>query len=417
MNITEKEIYIITWDNQYSVFALKMSKKGKDLHIDNAVFAQGDGVDCFADNLADAYDQINIPSNKRRIIGGYLPSAVCIEFEMIDLPKNELLEAVEMELMQYIPYPIDEIQWNCIYNKMDDKVQVRIFVVPKNELNHLFSVLDEKYIKVDAFVYPFMVNDTSFEEKNLAMKGIDNDFIMSNVSDGVKEMKVAKYADNYISLQYILKKFTNVDIIEKKTQKPSIPFLPALLLGQYYLNGNFANQEQSFIKLPNKMIPQYFQKYKIIIAFFVLINILLALGLGARSYIDWNKRNKVVDAEYKKVSKRIKKVKLVNKKNSKDPFLVSLEKLEDIKMPPNAFLQAIKYLSKSLPDSIWIKDISSNKTDISVTLNSYEEIETKIIDSNKLFTIIPVRSSSRNRAGIITYERKLKMQYNITEEK
>ena len=180
--LASKECISITWDKDKRVFGISLKKVAKKNFIIGRAFCDNEEFS-FAERLKYVNDKLYANQDQVIIVGGYVSSAVCLELATPPLFGKNIAQYLYYELSRQIPCPVNEIIW-CYrpFSQKEDKTKqsVRIFAVFEKEWNELLSEIISSGIRVDSFVYPFMVTNPLFQNFDIALTGIDNDFFFSS---------------------------------------------------------------------------------------------------------------------------------------------------------------------------------------------------------------------------------------------
>jgi len=391
-----KECISISWNKDKHVFGISLKKDAKNNHVTASAFCS-DEEKSFAERLKDVYDKLYDNQDQFIIIGGYIPTAVCLDLTIPPLSKKDTAQYLYYELTRQIPYPINELKW-C-YRTLPQKEEsteqsIRIFAVFEKEWNELFSEIIPSGIKVDSFVSPFMVANSLFQEEDITLTGIDEKFFFNHVTEieggymkmisSSKSNKKSSEKNNLIS-DYFKEKYGELNI---ETLENSVP---ALILAEYCLTREYLKEKKLNIEIPYELQPKRFKSLIIAAILFIILFIVLSSSYAIRQQIDTMSTLNTLKNEKTLLLTTIKKINFEYQKNQKyDKIINKIEESTPNAISPIEYLQA---LTKAVPANIWMTSFASNKGKVNVTLQTKGDAGNVIADLNrsKLFRTENVR--------------------------
>lgn len=400
MKIIDKDCYVITWDKDYSVYGVKLSKQGSKYKLVEFHKEKGSGLELFINNLNSVNKKLNIPTGKHRFVGGYLERGMCIEFLMPKLPKAALLVAIRTHLIQEVPLSPNSYKWSSFYEEADGMLRVTVYLAQVADLELIFNALGNANIKADNFVSPLFLNSLSSKLGG----GIDEEF--SYIREGNKLQAQALESGSDSFDEEVLGLFTNLS-----SEVTGAELYPSLLIGKYYLSGELDKANQSFIALPNNVQKQYFKVLKKVCMLPILFSVFLLLVLFARYAYSGHKRVQAVLHENEAVLEKIQKLKNASKGILKTKRYITLYELDKIPLPSNSFSKILNYIFANLSEDVWIKTISYRDRELELTLNARRKLKTKELVGNKEFTVLPIKDTHFTIDGEVVYETRLKLIY------
>jgi hypothetical protein len=402
-----KECISITWDKDKRVFGISLKSDANNNHITGQAFCDNEEYS-FAERLKYVNDKLYTNQDQFIIIGGYLSSAVCLEVTTPPLSGKDIAQYLYYELARQIPYPVGELKW-CYrsFTQKENKTEqnIRIFAVFEKEWNELLSEIIASGIKVDSFVYPFMVINPLFQNSDITLTDIDNEFFFcppTEIEDGYMKKistsitgKKSAAEKNGLILEYFKDKY------EELTSEPLEKSLPALILAEYCLTREYFKDKKNNIKIPNELQPKRFKSLKITAIILLILFIIFSSSYVIRQRIDTIKALDTLTDEKTLILNTIKKINFEYQKNQKYEKMIN-----EIKETTPKTIDPIKYLdvlTKAIPGNIWMTSFASNKDKVNVTLQTKSDAGSVISDLNKsqLFRTENVRK--RKTSGGVQY--------------
>ncbi len=386
--LKNSECYVITWDKTNSVYGIHVSKKKNRCFIQRAVFKEGNENINLKDRLKKAYEELAPPKNALFVIGGYIPKTVFFEIKMPVLEKKELYDAIELEIPRHVPYSIEELRWSySIDEKKDNTLFIKVCVIVEDTLEGIFSLLNEIEIKVDAFIYPFMIPSALLSQEYLYLKGIDPNFVYLKKemipTPTLNKQYYKDFLDFFDGKEEIRKvkgRFYEDEIHEN--------FIPSLLLASYTFHDNFIKDKLTMLKLPSQLVPVRNKFMKFTFSLSILVVLILTSSYIYRVVENRYSRYSALSNEIIKVRKKIQKIKNVNKLETiKSSKYSNIKLLKEAKYGTTKIIHCLYYISKNIPDNVWVKSLGSNNKTIKIELLSNSNIPGNILTNLNNFEI------------------------------
>ena len=381
-----KECISITWDSNKNIYGVVL-KKDADKYIATSYTVCNDDDMAFPDKLSHIYKKLYSNQDQHIIIGGYIPSAVCIDCNIPPLSGSDINQYLYYELSRQIPFAGSELKW--WYRKLptvneNKDITIRIFSVFEKEWDDLLCEIALSKIKMDSLMYPFMAINPICQNHDIILPGIDKLFYINQTSDSdhsyMKNINLTLSEDQKI-------KITN-SITENYSEKyPSIDqgtiseLIPALLLAEYAFTQEFQKDSKLNINLPIEFRPKRFKSLKI--SAIVILVIFLVIS---SSYIIKKNLNIMgvlgkLNNEQVLLQSSLKKMNYKKNKNKKYNLLIN-EIADAIPetIEPIIYIEA---LQKLVPSNIWMTSFASNKNKLNITLQTKNNAGNLIDNLNK----------------------------------
>jgi len=379
------EAVALTWDRHGKVCGLRLQKRGGIMSIGNAACCNPAEGEPLSVSLAKVWEKLSPEPESSLLLGGYLPSAVCIEFLMPKLPQAELSNAIAYELPRRLPTPLENLEWHYRITGEICKNGVsfwscRVFAVQARDWMHMISEIDAAKLQPDMIVSPFMA--AQLDGESVSLPGIEDFFEMvhSARGDTLPQMVSSPQAPSAPSItasqEEKYAKLPGWQLLENslpsdERAKAFVFFHPALLLAEYGLRDCFRRDLKMAIPLPEKFRPLRSKGLKVACLFLSVSALILFMSYTGRAWWDARSRFAALRAEKKNISRQIKKIVEENTKNKQ--LDLTIKNIYGANPGNPEILQCLHYLSQNIPDGMWVIDFNSTNEKIEMTIKTSGE--------------------------------------------
>ncbi len=364
MFFKNNKCYIISWDQNYSIYAVYAYNKSNKITILDSYTLNNDG-NSLKIQLEKIYSSFIKEKNPIVILSGYFPQTSIINIEMPLLEKKELKEAISLEIPRKFPFPIEDINWHYIIkNETNNKLNIKVCAISKSNINDFIQ--NAQNMTMDALIYPFMLSNTD----NIQLKNIDENFICNDrMTPSMSEIKELS--------------FNHIDGMEKIDIEN---FATPLLVASYVLQNNI--DENLKIELPQTLITKRYKSFKLILYSISFILTLLISSLLFRYAQTSYQNNSKITKEIKNIKVKIDRLKRKNRMElHEDSDYSAMKLLLNGNYGFSEFTNYISFIESNIPDNVWVEKITSAGEKIRLTLKSEKTINTSSFENSDNFII------------------------------
>lgn len=364
-----KSCCVISWDDRKNIYGLRLKRRGDKRFVDRHFCDIAETTDTFPVRLEKAWNELKASDCDQIVLTGHVPGAICFELSMPDLPKQEMLEALQFEMSRHLPYAQEDIVRHSRVlqcRKNNGTCPVRVFATKRHNWNLLLEEINNANIKFDAFIYPFMAIDPLLENQDVYLPAIDNNFYFTAPQDGqLRQMKAA--CDNFefslpkeIKQKYSANEFTGIFTDD---------FIPAVLISEYLFDRNLKrNERQVAPPLPHSMKPQRFKLFKILTPVTAAASIIGLSLIGIENWQEAYGRYNKVNEEIIDIQSQIEHLKGQNIQRSKAEK--DIKKLFSSVPQKSSLLDVLCFLAEKLPHDMWVTNYRGSNNEVDVTIKA-----------------------------------------------
>ena len=377
----------ITWNKDRHVFGISLNRDAKNDYIIEQTFCDNEEY-TFAERLKNVYDKLKNNQDQLIIIGGYIPSSVSLELNIPPLSKKDTEQYLYYELTRQIPYPVNELKW--WYKPLPQKENyteqsINVFAVLEKEWNELLGEIILSEIKVDSFIYPFMVVNSLSRNTDIKLMGIDEEFFLTQsteIEDSYMKMisfsnqdRKSSSENNDMISDHFKEKYTTLNMENINDS------IPALILAEYCLTKQYLKDRKLHMEIPNELHLDRFKLLKITAITLFIIFIILSSTYAIRQMMDTMNTLSTLTSEKTLLLNTIKKINSEYSQNRKyDKIINEIKESTPKTINPIKYLQA---LTKAVPGNIWMTSFASSKDKVNVTLQTKSDAGNVIAALNK----------------------------------
>lgn len=358
-------------------------------------YSENDGP---GEALSLALDSLNASSCNRIVVTAQIEQSGIFELWMPKLGHEDLRHAVEHELSKYIPLPLEDIVWSCRvvpgHNEESENHlnRVRVVFMKRENWTKFISELQIRQLHIDSFINPFMAVAPFAEGEDVALPGIDSEYVFLSSTDGLSKMGFDEnIMPNTGQQKQIAERFVwNDELAEKED------YFICMLVASYVMSGDYDQYERKLaLPLPQGLIPQ---RNKLLKWFTVVNGIAALLCLGLLLYQAREKVYCVYVEQRNAISLLETKIRNVQKQNAESKKNEKIYKKIEDSVPVNLNpLRVMAFLAQKLPKYIWIRsyNMTSDKIHLSLTSSKDPGNLMTSLRNGELYNIENIRKSRR----------------------
>ncbi len=397
-----KSCVVINIQNNFQAFGLRLKAVANGKYCIEKQFAgaypENDGP---GEVLQRAMSSLNTRNCDRIILTGQIEQSGVFEISMPELGHDELRNAIEYELVKYLPLSLNDIIWSARIVPDDDEdtqknfVRLRIVFMKRDNWTKFVSELQIRQLNLDAYINPFMCIDSFAAGQNVALPMIDDEHVFLSNAKGLREMSFDENMKQNEDLQErIFDYFVwNHEIPEKNELQK---YFVCMLVARYVMSGEYDKYEKKLaVKLPHGLLPQ---RNKLLKLFSVINGIAALLCLTLFLYQEREKVHRVYVEQKNAINLRQTQMRNLQNRNALSKKNEKLYKKILGAVPANLKpLRILSFFARKLPKYIWIRSYNMTADKIHLSLTSSRDPGNLLssLRNEKLYNIENIRKSRR----------------------